>query len=177
RSSDQYSSLLDGWLVAGFEIVTAALCLVKGLLWRRGRAVALVLGAALLSWSLGDIALTAESVGGATPSTPSLADAFYVGFYPLAYVAIVLFMRGEVRRLNTPSWLDSAVAGFGVAAVCAAFAFHGVARLAGGSGLAVATNLAYPVGDMLLLVLVAGGATMLAGRRRTPWFLLVRIIR
>lgn len=172
RSSDQYSSLLDGWLVAGFEIVTAALCLVKGLLWRRGRAVALVLGAALLSWSLGDIALTAESVGGATPSTPSLADAFYVGFYPLAYVAIVLFMRGEVRRLNTPSWLDSAVAGFGVAAVCAAFAFHGVARLAGGSGLAVATNLAYPVGDMLLLVLVAGGATMLAGRRRTPWFLL-----
>jgi diguanylate cyclase len=172
RSHDQYSSLLDGWLVAGFEVVAAGLCLAKGLLWRRGRAVALVLGAALLSWSIGDVALTAESAGGATPPTPSLADAFYLGFFPLAYVAVVLFMRGEVRRLNTPSWLDSAVAGLGAAAVCAAFAFRSVEHVAGGNALAVATNLAYPIGDLLLLVLVVGGTAMLAGRRKAPWLLL-----
>ncbi len=172
RRSGQYSSLFDGWLVAGFEVVAAVLCVAKGLLWRRGRAVALVLGLALLSWAIGDVALTAESVGGATPSTPSLADGFYLGFFPLAYVAVALFMRGEVRRLTTPHWLDSAVAGLGAAAVCAAFAFHSIMHLAGGSGLAVATNLAYPVGDILLLILVAGGATMLAGRRKAPWFLL-----
>jgi diguanylate cyclase (GGDEF)-like protein len=172
RRHDQYSSLVDGWLVAAFEIVAAGLCLAKGFLSRRGRAVALVLGAALLSWSIGDVTLTAESVGGATPSTPSLADAFYIGFFPLAYVAVVLFMRGEVRRLNTPSWLDSAVAGLGAAAVCAAFAFHSVMRVAGGDPLAVATNLAYPIGDLLLLVLVAGGTAALSGRRKAPWLLL-----
>src|SRR5208283_310516 len=79
---------------------------------------------------------------------------------------------GEIRRLSTPNWLDAAVAGLGAAAVCAAFAFHSVMRLAGGNALAVATNLAYPVGDMLLLILVAGSAVMLAGRSKAPWCLL-----
>lgn len=168
----QYSSLIDGFGVAGFEIVASVLCIARGVFWHKGRRVALVLGVAVLSWSVGDVALAAESLGGATPPTPSVADAFYLAFYPLAYVALVLFMRGEVRRVSTPSWLDSAVAGLGTAAVCAAFAFHGILRLAGGDALAVATNLAYPVGDMLLLILVAGSATMLAGRRKAPWCLL-----
>jgi len=170
--SGQYSSLIDGWSVTGFEIVASLLCLARGLSRRRGRIVPLVLGTALFSWSIGDLTLTAESLGGATPPTPSLADAFYLSYFPLAYVAVMLFMRGEIRRLSTPNWLDAAVAGLGAAAVCAAFAFHSVVRLAGGDALAVATNLAYPVGDMLLLILVAGGAAMLAGRSKAPWILL-----
>ena len=117
RGDGQYRPLIDGWLVAGFEIVASALCIARGLAWRRGRAVALVLGAGLLSWSLGDMVLTVESLGGATPATPSLADAFYLGFYPLTYVAVGLFMRGDSRRLTTSSWLDGAVAGLGAAAL------------------------------------------------------------
>ena len=143
------------------------LCGTRDAWWR------LVLGAALLSWSLGDIgSRRLESLGGATPPTPSLADVFYLGFFPLAYVAIVLFMRGESRRLATPSWLDAAVAGLGAAAVCSAFAFHSLVKLAGGSPLAVATNLAYPIGDLLLLFLVAGASVVLSGRSKVPWLLL-----
>lgn len=172
RGDGQYRPFVDGWLVAGFEIVASALCIARGLAWRRGRAVALVLGAGLLSWSLGDIVLTAESLGGATPAMPSLADAFYLGFYPLTYVAVGLFMRGDSRRLTTSSWLDGAVAGLGAAALCAAFAFPSIPHSAGGSALAVATNLAYPVGDVLLLGLVVGGTAVLAGRRKAPWMLM-----
>jgi diguanylate cyclase (GGDEF)-like protein len=172
RHNDTYSIRIDGWAVAAVEVVASLMCLARGLGRRQGKAVPLVLGAALLSWSLGDVALTVESIGGATPPSPSVADAFYLGFFPLAYVAVVLFMRGEVRRLNSPSWLDSAVAGLGAAAVCAAFAFHTLLHDAGGSSLAVATNLAYPIGDLLLLVLVVGSTTMLSGRRKAPWLLL-----
>jgi diguanylate cyclase (GGDEF)-like protein len=172
RRPGEHSTLLDGWLVAGFEIFASVLCLARGLLWRRGRGVALALGAALLSWSVGDVALTTESLGGATPPTPSVADVFYLAFFPLAYVAVLLFMRGEVRRLTTPSWLDSAVAGLGAAAVCSAFAFHHVVQLAGEGALAVATHLAYPIGDVLLLVLVVAGTAMLSGRSKAPWLLL-----
>jgi diguanylate cyclase (GGDEF)-like protein len=118
------------------------------------------------------VALTIESAGGATPTTPSLADAFYLAFFPLAYAGIALFVRGEVRRLNTPSWLDSVIAALGAAAVCSAFAFRSVLHSAGGNALEVATNLAYPVGDLLLLALVVGGVAMLAGRSRLPWVLL-----
>ncbi len=172
RGPDRSSQLLDGWLVAGFEMAAAALCITRGLTRRPGRAVALTLGSGLIMWSLGDIALTVESLGGVTPPTPSLADVFYLGFYPLTYVAAVIFMRGEVRRLATPSWLDGAVASVGTASVCAAFVFERVLHLTGGNSAATAINLAYPIGDVLLLSLVVGGSTVMSGRRKAPWLLM-----
>ncbi len=172
RNHHDRSSLIDGWLVDTLEIVASGLCLARGFVRRSGRPAALVLGASLLAWSLGDVALTIESLGGATPPSPSVADVFYLAFFPLAYVATVLFMRGEVRRLTAPNWLDGGVAGMGAAAVCAAFAFHSIVRSTGGNTLATAANLAYPVGDLLLLLLVVGGTALLSGRRKAPWFLL-----
>lgn len=172
RRSGAYSSLLDGWSVAGFEVVASVLCIARGLVQRAGRAVPLTLGFGLLSWAIGDLVMTVESLGGATPGSPSLADAFYLLFYPLAYVAIVIVVRGEVRKLSTPSWLDGLIAGLGASAVCAAFAFHGILHSTGERPLATATNLAYPIGDLLLLALVVGGSALLAGRRKTPWLLM-----
>ena len=131
RGPSGNSLLVSGWGAASFELAAGALCLARGVTQRPGRAVALTLGFAITSWALGDFALTAESLGGASPPTPSLADVFYLGFYPLAYVAVVLFIRGDTQRLTTPSWLDGAVASVGTAAVCAAFVFERVLRLTG----------------------------------------------
>ncbi|MDQ1465095.1 MAG: hypothetical protein QOC73_2036, partial [Actinomycetota bacterium] len=129
RAPGESSQLLDGWLVAAFELVVSAMCIARGFGRRTGRAVAVTLGFGLLMWSLGDLALTVESSGSGSPPTPSLADVFYLGFYPLTYVAVVIFMRGEVRKLATPSWLDGAVAGLGTASACAAFLFDKVLHL------------------------------------------------
>jgi diguanylate cyclase (GGDEF)-like protein len=166
------SPALDGWGVGAFELLASGLCLAAGLHRRTARSVPLLLGASLLAWTLGHIAYTVESLGGATPPSPSVADALYLSFFPLAYVALVLYLRGEVRRLATPSWLDGLVAGLGAAAVCAAFAFHEIEYLTGGSVLSTAVNLAYPIGDLLLLLLVVGGLTVLAGRSRGPWLVI-----
>jgi diguanylate cyclase (GGDEF)-like protein len=163
---------IDGWGVDGFEFVVASLCLAKAFVGQTRRSVPIALGCALFSWCAGDIAVTIESLGGQTAPAPSVADIFYLGFYPLAYVAVVLFMRGELRRLTSPSWLDGAVAGFGAAAICAGFAFHSIVHSTGGSALSTAVNLAYPIGDLLLLALVVGGTAVLPGRRKAPWLLL-----
>jgi diguanylate cyclase (GGDEF)-like protein len=168
----QSSSPLDDWCVGGFEVVAAGLCIAKAVPRRPGRAMPLILGVALLSWALGDIVLAIESLGGAEPPTPSFADAFYVAFYPLAYVAIVIFMRGQVRRLSTPSWLDGAVAAAGAAAVCAAFEFERILHSTGGDKLATVTNLVYPIGDLLLFSLVVGGSAIMSGQRKTPLILM-----
>ena len=171
-ASPEGSLAITGWGASGFEFVVGALCLSAGLAPARRRVVPILFGLATMSWAIGDFFLTAESLHGATPPTPSLADAFYLSFFPLACAGILIFMRGEVRRLGNPSWLDSSIAALGAAAVCAAFAFHAVLSTAGGTRLEVVTNLAYPIGDLLLLSLVVGGTVMLAGRKRLPWLLL-----
>jgi diguanylate cyclase (GGDEF)-like protein len=163
---------LDGWSVVVWEIIVCAMAIARGVLYRRGRAVAFALGLSILAWAIGDLALTIESLGGRTPSTPSVADGFYMAFYPLAYVGILIFMRGEVKKLTMSNWLDGIVAGLGSAAVCSAFAFHAIVHSTGASALATATDLAYPIGDLLLLGLVVGCTAVLSGKRKAPWILL-----
>jgi len=148
------------------------LCIARALVLRRGRAAILLLGIALLSWSIGDFVMSGESAGGATPSVPSLADAFYLAFYPLTYCGVMLLVRRQVRRFSAATWLDGAVAGLGAAAICAEFAFKTVAASAGGGPATVATNLAYPVGDVLLLLLVVGATSVLPERQSPRWLML-----
>src|SRR5256885_9935781 len=171
RGPDQSWPLVDDWMTAGFEIIAGALCLAGAVGRRRSRAIPLVLGGALLAWAAGDLLLALGSLGGATPPTPSLADAFFLAFYPLAYVALVLLLRTEVREFIPATWLDGAVAGLGAAALCAEFAFEAILRSLGGDPLAMATNLAYPIGGVLLLGLAVGGTAILP-QRRPPWVLL-----
>src|SRR6202035_4486536 len=68
RSSDAFSPWLDGWLVVGFEMAASALCLARGLSPSRHRRVALTMGGACFAWATGDLVLTLESLGGATPA-------------------------------------------------------------------------------------------------------------
>ncbi len=163
---------LDNWGVGAFEVAASALCFARAFTVRRGRSIPLALGGALLAWAAGDLALSAESLGGATPPTPSLADAFYLCFYPLAYVGIMFLVRRQARRFSAATWLDGAVAGLGAATICAVFAFRTLMSSVGGGAAEVATNLAYPVGDLLLLMLVVGGTAVLPDRRRARWLLL-----
>ncbi len=172
ESVGSYSTVIDGWGVDAFELVISGLCLAACLRRRSGSAVPIVLGIAMLCWSLGDVAVTIESLGGATPPVPSAADALYLWFFPLSYVGVVLFVRGQARQLSSPNWLDGAVAGLGTAAVLAAFAFGAIEHRAHESVLATAVTLAYPVGDVLLLLLVVGSTVVMAGRSKAPWLLL-----
>jgi diguanylate cyclase len=175
RSPTQSIPLVDDWGVFAFELVASGLCLWRAATSRR-RAVPLLLGLGILSWTLGDAVLAAESAGGATPPVPSLADLFYLAFYPTVYVALVLLTRKHLNRLGATTWLDGAVAGLGAAALCACFAFNTILHSVGGSGLSVATSLAYPIGDGLLLILAVGGTAIITGRNKAQWLLVAGAI-
>ena len=88
----QGSSSVAPQLVGVFEVALALGCLARALAKRPGRGVPLALGSGLLAWALGDIAWRMVS----SHSTTSVADVFFLLFYPLAAVALVLVLRCRV---------------------------------------------------------------------------------
>ena len=113
-------------------------------------------------------------MGGAAPSVPSVADGFYVGFFPLCYLTfMMLIRRGNTKSLVATS-LDGLIAGLAVAALSAAFLFDTILRATGGGDLSTATTLAYPIGDVLLLALGVGALAVLPKSYR-PFFWLSSI--
>lgn len=172
RQDGESWTWLDGWGVSIFETLLSLLCIARGLAKKPGSGAFLAIGLGVLCWSIGDIVLTIETLGGRSVSVPSVADAFYLSFYPFTYVGLVLMMKRGIKRISRPNWLDGGVAGLGAAALCAGFAFHQIAKSAGGNKLGVVVNLAYPIGDVLLLSLVVAGTALLAGRSKGPWALI-----
>lgn len=88
---------------------------------------------------------------------PSVADAFYLSWYPACYVAIVFVLTAHIGRFPLSVWLDGLIAGAGVAAIAAALWFRPLTAIDSSAPLlTVLASIAYPVFDLLLLVLLVG---------------------
>jgi two-component system cell cycle response regulator len=162
-------TFFNAWVYDGLILASALLCLARGMLAREDRAGWIVLGIGLVSYFGGELYWSLQIDG--SPPFPSPADALYLGFYPAAYVALVLFARHRMRGFQRSLWLDGVVAGLAVAAIGATFVLQPVMDATGGSVSAVATTLAYPLGDILLLAFVLALLT-LNGWRWGPFMLL-----
>jgi two-component system, cell cycle response regulator len=105
-------------------------------------------------FAAGDFYYSLFLTGDETIPYPSGADALYIAFYPLVYVSLGLLLRGRTLAANRSFWLDGTIAGLTVGALGAALLFGTIVDTTGGASLTVATNLAYPLGDLGLLVIV-----------------------
>ena len=140
------------WLYDGLELLAAAGCFLRVVLVPGERAAWTVLAAGMLSFAIGDIIF--DFVYAGSPPTPSYADPFYLAFYPCCYVALVLLVRSRISTFMPSAWLDGLIAALAAAAVGAGVLVEVVLHHSAGSRLSVITNLAYPIGDVVLLALV-----------------------
>ena len=104
--------------------------------------------------AVGDLVWSSATT--ATRRGRPIADLLYLFFYPAAYVALLLLVRSRVSRFNRSVWLDGISVALAVGAVGAAFLLELALDHTEGTPLAVATNLSYPLGDVVLLALVVG---------------------
>ena len=107
-----------------------------------------------------------------SPPIPSVSDGLWLALYPASYLGLVWLARTGHRRVPAGVWLDGIVAGLGIGAVGAAIVFRPVLHAATGGALAVATELAYPIGDLLLAALVMGVFALRGWRPDRNWALL-----
>ena len=146
-------NVFANWLYDGVGVAAACACFARGL--RAGeRAAWLLIGLGVLAWTAGDIYWTVALQTVADPPFPSLADAGYLGLYLPAFVGLGLLIRVRVVRFTASVWLDGLGAGLTVCALAAGIVLNEVWQSSTGGFAAVATNMAYPAGDALLLGLV-----------------------
>ena len=105
------------------------------------------------------------------PPYPSLADLGYLLVYPFMYAGVVLLVRRQVR-FSTGAWLDGAIGGLAAAALATAVLSPALIGLTKGDPTVVATNLAYPLGDVLLLSFLIAGFAIAGVRVGASWLLI-----
>ncbi|MEZ5102312.1 MAG: ATP-binding protein [Thermoleophilia bacterium] len=104
------------------------------------------------------------------PPFPGLPDVFYVLYYPLGAIGIALLARTHLTGIRAGLWLDGAAAGLSVGALGAAILAH--VEITSGGALADVVSLAYPVCDLVMLVLIASIVVAADWRPGRRWFLI-----
>jgi HD-GYP domain-containing protein (c-di-GMP phosphodiesterase class II) len=158
----------DGVYTA-IEFVAVAVCFTRAARRRADRAAWLLIGVGLLTWTAGDLVWTVWLENLAHPPYPSIADGLYLVMYPAFFVALLLMMRSHFNHVGAAVWFDGLVVGLTTAAVGAAVVFPAVLAASKGSAAAVEVNLAYPLGDLFLLVFVALAFALSGGRPGRQW--------
>ncbi len=143
---------VNTWLYLTLEALAILAVAARAVIVPAERAAWAWLAVGLLAYSLGDLAWIIKGF----ESGPTIADLLYLMFYPAAYIALLLIVRSRVSRFNNSVWLDGASVTLAVGAIGAAFLLELALDHSEGNSLAVAANLAYPLGDVVLLALVVG---------------------
>ena len=166
-------TLVEDWLYDVIIVASALSCFTRAWLVPKERVAWIMLGAGLAFDALGEIYYSLAFGDSGTAPVPSLADVFYLLYYPAVYVALLLFVRHRIGRVRPSAWLDGALAAVTAAAVVVATVFEPIMRSATqGSAASVATSLAYPVCDLLLLAIVIGVFSLANWRPGRRWLLL-----
>src|SRR3954451_24903001 len=137
--------------------IGGAACVARAFARRDERLPWALIGCGVLAWTAGEVYYTKVLWDDASPPIPSPADAGYLLLPVCVFAGLALLLRARVRGLPRTLWVDALTAALTAGALSAAVVFQTVLSPLGGEPLAVATNLAYPLTDMILLGLIAGG--------------------
>ena len=169
--TDEFFSI---WVFDALVGFGGLLCLIRAVFVKRERLVWALLGAGLMAWLAGELYFSIVLWDMHVTPVPSLSDGLMLSFYPAAYAALLLLMRPALSRLEAGRWLDGIIAALAIGAVTSAVALDPLLVTWGGDGetLAAITDMAYPVCDVVLLVLLAGMFTLEGWRLDRRWALL-----
>jgi diguanylate cyclase (GGDEF)-like protein len=189
-------ALLIGWTILREAEVGPLRSVMHGPLFAKGAYWVVIIGASLLTlwraqtvrgreglawgligtgsllWACGDVYWTVVLADNAVIPVPSVSDAGYLAFYPLVFAGLCLLLRERVEGAPRTLWVDGLTAALAAGAMSAAVVLQAVLQTVGGDALGVATNLAYPIGDLILLAVVVAAFALRGWRADRTWALL-----
>jgi diguanylate cyclase (GGDEF)-like protein len=166
------SEFFDDWVYNGVFGLAAAACVWRAALVSRERLAWALVAGGLSIWFAGDLYWNLRLAQLEEIPYPSFADVLYVAGYPLLYAGIVLLARSRLHATDRTAWLDGLIGASVVAAVVLAFLEPALAGTTEGTFTTVAVNLAYPLGDVVLVSLVVGAMALGGWRADAAWSIL-----
>jgi two-component system cell cycle response regulator len=164
---DFFSTWVYNFLIAS----AALLCVTRAVAVPAERIVWVLVGLALSCWTASELHFELFLADQEFTPYPSVGDWLFLAFYPLVYAAFVLLARLRIREFQRSLWLDGLIASLGMSSVTAALVTPFI-TLERSDTLGSAVNLAYALGDAVLLSLVVGVFSLTAWRPGRPWALL-----
>ncbi len=154
RGDRDYSWWIDGiWqnLALG---AAALICLIRIQPSSRDRLVWQLVAAALACQALANTYWSWFVQHLVPEPVPTWADALWLAFYPCVFLAVLLLVRSRIDQFPLSVTLEGLVVGLATAAATTAVVLPPVLSGVNGSVAAIATNLAYPILDILLLAFI-----------------------
>jgi diguanylate cyclase (GGDEF)-like protein/PAS domain S-box-containing protein len=130
-----------------------------------------VLAAARAVYVAGDLVFYTNALVFHDPRFPSLADAFYLGQYPLFMAGLLLLIRRRSPGRDRASLLDALIITIGLGLLSWVFLLDPYVDAPGLSQFVKAVSVAYPLSDLLVLA-VAVRLTVGTGSRPPAFYLL-----
>jgi diguanylate cyclase len=136
--------------------VTLALAVVAREPRRMSRLAWSLFAMALAGGLIGDLLYGAYDLAGQQPF-PSIADAFYLAFYPCLLVGLLVLPTASVRKelLSWRVWSNVAIVIVGGGMALVHFVLLPTIAQLSGDALTTVISLAYPLGDLALLAAIA----------------------
>ena len=158
RGSTDFQPVFDGWLQGAAYVVVALVAVVRPLVTRTERILWGLLSLAVGLRALGFVLYLGHVRLQNPPPYPSVADYAWLAMDGVLLVAFWTLLRLRIRRRSVGIALDAVLGGLTVGGVAVVLLFRTLDTISGADlpDRVIVTNLAYPVLDIGMLVLVSG---------------------
>ena len=166
------AALYQLWLHDLVLVAAAVLMLARAAFEPTARKAWLAFGLAMAVWGVGTVTWSVLYGGRAHPPYPSVADVFWLLWYPLMVAGIVFLIRVRFRRFELHRWMDGIAVMLIVLVAGFALVVQPVAEASEEGWLATIVDFSYPVLDVLLIGAVLGVYGLLGWRPDAMWILI-----
>ncbi|MEZ5406598.1 MAG: EAL domain-containing protein [Acidimicrobiales bacterium] len=156
RTRDGYSTLWEGWVYTTASCLPAVLAGIRGVVDRRATAATWLVAAGVLLNCAGNTVYTYYDQNLDPVPFPAWSDAPWLASYGMLAAGLIVVAQRNTGQQHRAVRLDGLVIGLAAGAVAVALWFDAILAQTGGLA-SVIVGLAYPIFDLVFVVVIVAG--------------------